>query len=87
MKRNPVTLNGNVIVTLNNLIKRLLTNNPGINLSTLEVMCLCEFEQAAYIANQDNIMIDAIIQCLHEDGVCVDFEYDLGSSGEIRIRL
>lgn len=87
MKRNPVTLNGNVIVTLNNLIKRLLANNPSINLSTLEAMCLQNLEQAAYVADRDNIIIDAILQCLREDGVCVDFEYDLGSSGEIRIRL
>ena len=46
MRRKGVIINGNVIIAIDELLKRLLANNPNTNLSLLESLALEQFKGA-----------------------------------------
>ena len=67
MRRKGVIINGNVIIAIDELLKRLLANNPNTNLSLLESLALEQFKSAVIIANYDDMFVNAILECIEED--------------------
>ena len=67
MRKKPILIDGNVVIAIDDLLKRLLEDKADTKLSLKESLALEEFSGLANVARNENIFVDAILECIEED--------------------